>query len=115
METEDIPSQPVSNWVPETDPLVLGVVGKLGEECSELAGICLRIAIQGVGGCDPETGKANMAALQDEIADVEAMIGCAKEWLRLNRSTIIERRLAKIAYKRPWFSFLRRMRDGGDS
>lgn len=73
METKDIPEAAVSSWEPMQKSSDLAAIGKLGEECGELSTIISRCIIQGIDGLDPDTGKPNREALQDEIADVIAL------------------------------------------
>jgi hypothetical protein len=96
-----------SNWIPETDPHILGIIGKLGEEASELASRCCRATIQGLDGVDPGDGRPNSEHIADEIADVEAMIEIAKLRLDMDYRGIRLRRDRKIDFKLSWFNFLR--------
>lgn len=59
-------------WLPEPDPRIRRRTGKTGEELAELQKVIFRIAIQGIDGVDPETGKTNRECLQEELADVIA-------------------------------------------
>jgi hypothetical protein len=112
METEDIPETGhASDWLPATDPLLVGLLAKLGEESGELATICSRcIAQGGLDEKDPATGKLNRDALQDELADVSAISFLAVEYLALNMRAIMDRRERKRAFKRPWFDWLKSLR-----
>lgn len=68
-------------WHPMNDPVDLKHMGKLIEECGELAAIAARCMIQGVDGSDPDSGKPNRQALMEEIADVIANIKlCSKRF-----------------------------------
>ncbi len=107
MKTEDIPTEPASEWMPEADLEVVAIVGKLAEECCELAGICTRIVIQGLHELEPRTGMPNIQALEQEIADVEAMIAHARQRLPVVQSLITDRANRKFNYKLPWFDFLK--------
>lgn len=62
----------ITAWIPESDPFVRITVGKLAEECNELAKVCARIEIQGLHGIDPDTGRTNLEELWREMADVMA-------------------------------------------
>lgn len=108
METNEIVGDVITEWVPEGSPLVLGMVGKLGEEASELSGICCRIVCQGLEGVQPKTGKTNRRALTDEIGDVEALCWQLKERLldSQERADIRTRVALKRSYGKPWFDFL---------
>lgn len=64
-----------SPWQPESRPRVLALIGKLGEEATELAGICARITIQGLDAPHSDDGRPNRVHLEDEIADVAACTG----------------------------------------
>jgi hypothetical protein len=98
-------SVPLSDWETEPSPHVLAVVGKLGEEACELGNICFRIAIQGLDGKDPETGKPNIQALMEEIADVRAMSANAIARLQISEAAVARRAQGKLEWKRPWFDF----------
>lgn len=67
----------ISPWMPEQDQIRLAVLGKLIEECNELAGRSARCIIQGIDEADPTSGRTNLAELEREIADVMACIGTA--------------------------------------
>lgn len=84
----------IQPWEGEPSKAVRLSTGKLAEEANELAGICARIAIQGLDGLDPATGKPNRQALAEEMADVEAAMnfvfkhtGCAPEMDRVQRKS----------------------------
>lgn len=106
-ETDDIPTAAVSNWQPITDKLQLAVLGKLGEEVNELGARLARAIIQGLDGADPETGKTNREAIEDEIADVLAMVDHVFFYLGLDSKRVNERALRKHLFKSPWFEALR--------
>jgi hypothetical protein len=107
MEDEDIPKATISDWQPLTDKHLLAVLGKLGEETSELSKILFRTIIQGgLDEKDPETGKTNRKAIEEEIADVRALIDHAETRLGLDLSRLASRRKRKFHYKNPWFNSL---------
>lgn len=64
----------ITAWMPETDQHRLAVLGKLIEECNELAGRAARCIIQGLDAIDPDSGRLNWEELAREIADVNACI-----------------------------------------
>lgn len=80
----------ISPWMPEQDRIRLAVLGKLIEECNELAGRAARCIIQGLDERDPASGLTNRAELTREIADVSACSEVAIEVLDL---TVSERRI----------------------
>ena len=100
--------QDPSPWQPENDKLHLAVVGKLGEEASELSSACHRCSIQGVDGKHPVTGKSNREWLQDEIADVLAGCAIAIEHFNLDLTEIMERREMKRKHKKAWHGLIQR-------
>ena len=106
MDTHDIPTDGPSDWQPITNKHNLAVLGKLGEEAAELGSALFRCTIQGLDEAEPITGKVNRRWLEEEIADVEAMILIAKRHLFLSEAFIGERRARKMAYKEPWFAAL---------
>ena len=71
----------ISPWHPEQDRHRLAVLGKLAEECNELAGRAARCIIQGLDEVDPDSGRTNREELEREIADVEACLSQAQKRL----------------------------------
>lgn len=65
MKTEDIPSTPPSDWQPITNKHDLAVLGKLGEEATELGSAIFRCIIQGLNEREPTTGKVNRQWLEE--------------------------------------------------
>jgi hypothetical protein len=102
MEDADIPTSGPLDWEPMTNKCDLAVLGKLGEEVCEAGAKLFRAIIQGINEADLETGKINKNAIEDELADIEAMI---------RHATLQARTKAKFNYKLPWFLGL----NGGDS
>lgn len=95
----------ITLWLPENDLIRRQVLNKLTEEAGELLQIVGRCLAQGVDQSDPKTGKPNIEALADEIADVTAAI----IWLRttLTLSAGFEARAArKLAGFREWQGLL---------
>lgn len=107
MNTDDIPTAPVAEWQPMQEQFALAVLGKLGEEAAELATACFRCIIQGLDEAEPKTGKINREWLQEELADVSALVHFAVDLLTLDKAAISERAKRKVAYKAPWFDSLR--------
>lgn len=62
----------INAWKPEEDVVLHQALGKLAEECSELAKIATRCMIQGYAETDPGTEKLNRTQLMEEVADVRA-------------------------------------------
>lgn len=91
-----------SFWWPETDPVRLKVLGKLGEELAEGGAAVARCIIQGIDEVEPTTGKINRHWLEDEIADIEANIEHAKKTFRLDRDRITARTGRKFEYIARW-------------
>lgn len=109
MKTDEIPTDGPSDWQPITNKHDLAVLGKLGEEASELSTACHRCTIQGMDEQEPTTGKPNRQWLEEEIADVLAMAEIAMDRFGLNPEVINDRRMRKVAYKQPWFDALERL------
>lgn len=107
MDTKDIPADAPSNWQPITSKHDLAVLGKLGEEASELGSAISRCIIQGIDESEPRTLKSNRQWLEEEIADVMALTTIAIQRLGLDTEAIMERRRRKIKYKEPWFVSLK--------
>lgn len=90
-----------------TDPELVAVLGKLGEEANELGKIIFRCLIQGIDEREPVTQALNREELEKEIADVEALIRHAKSRLLLDASFIAARADRKASVKAIWFDRLR--------
>ena len=60
-------------WVAISDTKHLKILGKFGEELAELQKAVMRCIIQGINEIDPESGKTNRQALEEELADVSAL------------------------------------------
>lgn len=67
----------ITLWKPEPDVILHQALGKLAEECSELAKALIRGMIQGYAEEEPVTGKLNRTQIMEEAADVKA----ALRWL----------------------------------
>ena len=73
----------ISPWMPEQDRIRLALLGKLSEECNELAARAARCIIQGLEESDPASNRTNRTELACEIADVIACTEVAIEVLSL--------------------------------
>ncbi len=73
----------ITLWLPENDLIRRQVLNKLTEETGELLQIVGRCLAQGVDKADPRTGKPNIEALADEIADVTAAVAWLDEVITL--------------------------------
>lgn len=71
----------ISPWMPEQSRSRLAILGKLAEECGELAARASRCIVQGLDELDPDTGRTNREELRREIADVEACMYMADKWM----------------------------------
>lgn len=95
----------VSPWMPEQDRLILAVLGKLAEECNELAGRAARSIIQGLDELDPASGLTNRVELAREAGDVEACIAKLEEVLGIGASP--SRVAAKYDHLGRWHNMIR--------
>jgi hypothetical protein len=91
-------------WQPTTDAADLRHLGKLSEELGELSSAVARCIIQGVGECDPETGKPNRAWLGEEMADVIACVELAAVHFGISEADLTERIERKRALLAGWHS-----------
>ena len=107
MNTNEIPQDGPSDWQPITNKRTLALLGKLGEEASELSSAAFRCIIQGVDEVEPTTGKPNRQWLEEEIADVLAMLAIIQHDMGLNQGSIMRRQMRKMNYKQPWFDALK--------
>lgn len=95
----------ISPWFPEQDRIRLAALGKLIEECNELAGRAARCIIQGLHEADPDTGRTNAAELEREMADVTACIDTAESVLGVHFSAT--RAAAKLRGFARWHDMIR--------
>lgn len=89
-------------WKPETDPVSIRRIGKLGEESTELSKVCFRALLQGLEGLEPSSSKSNRIAMIEEIADTLANIDLAMEHFNLDAEAIYARRQKKKTEQRTW-------------
>ena len=92
----------INPWHPIKDAVELKHLGKLGEECGELASIICRCIIQGVDEHHPVTNVSNRKALEDEIADVLGNISLVIVHFGLNMEEISKRSNRKCELLRTW-------------
>ncbi len=89
-------------WHPISNPKDLKVLGKLGEEASELASCISRCIIQGITESEPVTHKPNQVWLEEEIADVLINIELVREHFGLDAALIDGRIRMKEPHLRWW-------------
>ncbi|WP_207747540.1 hypothetical protein [Pelagibacterium limicola] len=77
-----MPDGQISPWMPEQDRIRIAVLGKLAEECNELAARAARCIIHGLHEVDPDSGRYNIDELEREMADVFACLSVARMRLR---------------------------------
>lgn len=94
--------KPMSKWEVTTDQKLLRRLGKLLEELGELSAVAARIIIQGADEIDPGSLKANRDRLTDELADVQAQIGCTILYLGLDQDYMARRTARKIRNMAEW-------------
>jgi NTP pyrophosphatase (non-canonical NTP hydrolase) len=95
--------RPIMNaWKLEENPLIRRRLGKLTEEAGELLAIIGRIGVQGIDGVDPDNRVVNRQALTDELADVQAQIGCTVLALSLDQGYMAHRTAKKIRMMDEW-------------
>lgn len=95
----------ITLWLPERDLIRRQVLNKLTEEAGELLQIVGRCLAQGLDEADPKTGKPNIEALADEIADITAAILWLRGVITLPPS-IEPRTTRKLAGFREWQTLL---------
>ena len=93
-------------WYPITDPRILRILGKLGEELGECSAAAARCVIQGLDECEPTTGKVNRQWLEEELADVKANLLFAIEELGLDALHINRRADRKLANLVEWHAMV---------
>lgn len=103
MDTKDIGEAPPSNWRPESNELVLAALGKQVEECGELIAALGRCICQGVNERHPVTGKPNKQWVEEEMADVRALLAYNVQLLELDPQSILDRLVKKTRYQKSWF------------
>ncbi|MBB3608629.1 hypothetical protein [Rhizobium sp. BK602] len=77
----------ITLWLPENDLIRRQVLNKLTEESGELLQIVGRCLAQGIDKADPKSGKPNIDALADEIADMMAAVAWLREVITLPPGT----------------------------
>lgn len=92
----------MNTWTPTTDLLTLRRMGKLGEELGEAQVVAARVIIQGIDEVDPGSGKVNRQRLMDELADVQAQIGCTVLAFDLDQDYMGRRTAEKIRRMEQW-------------
>lgn len=96
------PKPRMAKWTPTTDPLTLRRMGKLGEELGEAQTVAARVIIQGIDEVDPGSGKVNRQRLMDELADVQAQIGCTVLAFDLDQHYMGRRTAEKMRQMAEW-------------
>jgi hypothetical protein len=107
MDTSDIPNREASLWLPITNRADVAVLGKLGEEVTECGTAIFRCIIQGADEKEPVTNKLNREWLEEEIADVMAMLEHTVQHFGLSWERMDERTRRKFNYTAPWFEKLK--------
>lgn len=103
MDTHEIPERQPSLWRRESSEVITLLLGKIGEEASELGGAVCRAVIQGLGEREPVTGKSNLSAIEDELADVHALYMVAIDRLpNLSATRMYNRAQGKAAFLQRW-------------
>jgi NTP pyrophosphatase (non-canonical NTP hydrolase) len=92
----------MNKWTPTTDLLTLRRMGKLGEELGEAQAVAARVIIQGIDEVDPGSGKVNRQRLMDELADVQAQIGCTVLAFDLDQGYMARRTAEKMRQMAEW-------------
>ena len=109
METEEIPNKVPAHWVPTQSIWIQAVLGKLTEEAGELISAASRCQIQGLEEKHPDTGKLNREWLQDEIADVLALVEIINQNItELDAEQVQERCQKKFESLSRWLDILAR-------
>jgi len=99
-------SKALNPWQPERDAIRLALLGKMLEEVNELGSILARCIIQGIGESEPVTGKPNIDALEDEIADVSGAGSLVIEHFGLRDPRMSARADRKIEHLRAWHKLI---------
>lgn len=103
----------INPWKPETDIVLHQALGKLAEECNELAKIATRCVIQGYAEADPVTEKLNRTQLMEEVADVKATMRWLFDVLDIPFNGESQREARKFDGFKRWEAMLRA--DTGDT
>jgi NTP pyrophosphatase (non-canonical NTP hydrolase) len=92
-------------WLPMQDRVTLAALAKLAEECGELSAAIARCIAQGIDEREPVTGKPNLQWLEDEMADVMALLQVVENSGIVNLSG--KRIIDKYAMKMKWLQMIR--------
>lgn len=89
-----------SDWIPEQNAVRLAVISKLQEETAELQTALARCVAQGIDGWNAKEGRTNRVWVEEEMADVRAMLHLMTEKfdLRIDHTRMME----KLNHKREW-------------
>ena len=101
----------ISPWMPETDPALVAMLGKLAEEASELSARAARCIIHGLHEADPETGRTNLEELGREAADVQACVSMLERRRGLNPN--LKRSIDKLKGYVEWQRLIAERANGG--
>ena len=96
-------------WQVEADKSIIRRLGKLCEELNECGSAASRAIIQGVDSVSPDTGKTNRQWLLEELADVQAQIGCTLLHLGLDQDFLARRVAHKMKQMDEWEDLLKRL------
>lgn len=99
-------------WIPEKDPVRAACLFKAGEECGELISAVSRCGMQGIEGKDEETGYPNTSWLEDEVADVYAILDWLMNEFDLDRARIRDRFRGKVVHFERWAMLIKEQSDG---
>lgn len=103
----------ITKWTPTTDLLTLRRAGKLAEELGELQAVAARVIIQGIDETDPGTGKTNRQRMMEELADVQAQIGCTVLAFDLDQDYMAKRTADKMRQMAQWEALFQVDQPGG--
>lgn len=92
----------LTKWTPTTDLMTLRRAGKFVEEGGEAMAVVARLIIQGIDEVDPSSGKTNRQRLMDELADLQAQIGCSVLAFGLDQDYMARRTAEKMRQMDEW-------------
>jgi len=91
-------------WQPMQDPSDIRHLTKLLEELGELTAAASRCLHQGMDGKEPVTGRVNRQWLEDEAADVRAVMIAVQGHFHLDKTQMAERVIWKFSKLREWLN-----------
>lgn len=90
-------------WIPTQDIIAQKIMGKFLEEGGESISAVARALIQGIDGKEPTSGKPNRVWVEDELADLWALMTHLEQYYDLDLDRMAQRTEVKYNRLSEWF------------